>query len=507
MVPDALSGGPHFAAYCERYIRHTKGRWAGRPLIYEDWQREFWWEALEFDPATGLRIYNEVGLGIPRKNTKSTMASAAGLYMLDADGEPEPEVYVAAAARNQAGIVLGQARSMVQRSPLLLDRLVPHRYAIECPRNGGIMRSLSSDAALQHGLNPSANIVDELHAHKSAELYTALTTGTGAREQPFTLWITTAGVAGEGILAELFDSMFTGSGELEDRGSLLIYRDRTNGTLIYWYGAPRDADIEDPAVWYAANPVSWLHDGKYLGAQFARLKARGALLEWRRYHLNQFVGFEDTWLREGAWRATAGDLPLNVALPIGVGIDRSPDGSLGAVAVAQRQGDRVVVRAQVFAPESATGMASAEAMRVRLRDLRLEFPLAQSRDEKTKRALAGPAFAFDRLAFGESAEILEADGLAMVDVPMTAAVMGPPSTLAYELITTGRLVHDDDPLLAEHVANTTAVLTDRGMKITRSKHGSTRPNVAAVAMVRAIAMASQEAPTPFVRTPRAPVGF
>ena len=306
MVPDALTGGPHFAAYCERYIRHTKGRWAGRPLIYEDWQREFWWEALEFDPATGLRIYNEVGLGIPRKNTKSTMASAAGLYMLDADGEPEPEVYVAAAARNQAGIVLGQARSMVQRSPLLLDRLVPHRYAIECPRNGGVMRSLSSDGALQHGLNPSANIVDELHAHKSAELYTALTTGTGAREQPFTLWITTAGVAGEGILAELFDSMFTGSGELEDRGSLLIYRDRTNGTLIYWYGAPRDADIEDPAVWYAANPVSWLHDGKYLGAQFARLRARGALLEWRRYHLNQFVGFEDTWLRDGAWRATDG---------------------------------------------------------------------------------------------------------------------------------------------------------------------------------------------------------
>lgn len=289
MVPDALSGGPHFAAYCERYIRHTKGRWAGQPLVYEPWQREFWWEALEFDPATGLRIYNEVGLGIPRKNTKSTMASAAGLYMLDADGEPEPEVYVAAAARNQAGIVLGQARSMVQRSPLLLDRLVPHRYVIECPRNGGIMRSLSSDAALQHGLNPSANIIDELHAHKSAELYTALTTGTGAREQPFTLWITTAGVAGEGILAELFASMFSGTGELEVRGSLLIYRDRVNGTLIYWYGAPRDADIEDPAVWFAANPVSWLHDGKYLGAQFARLRARGALLEWRRYHLNPSI--------------------------------------------------------------------------------------------------------------------------------------------------------------------------------------------------------------------------
>ena len=101
-------------------------------------------------------------------------------------------------------------------------------------------------------------------------------------------------------------------------------------------------------------------------------------------------GTEDTWLREGAWSATRGDLPLNVALPIGVGIDRSPDGELGAVAVAQRQGDRVVVRAQVFAPEAATGIGQAEAMRVAPpRRSATSYPLAQTRDEKTKRALAG----------------------------------------------------------------------------------------------------------------------
>ncbi len=506
-VPDALTGGPHFAAYGERYIRHTKGRWAGRPLVYEDWQKDFWWEALEFDPATGLRVYSEVGLGVPRKNTKSTMASHAGIYMLDADGENEPEVYVGAAARAQAGLVMGQSISMVRRSPLLLDRLKPYRYRIECPRNGGVMRSLSSDGALQHGLNPSANIIDELHAHKSPELYTALTTGTGAREQPFTLWITTAGVAGEGVLADLYESMFSGSGTLEDRGSLLIYRDRVNGTLIYWYGAPRDADIEDPAVWYAANPISWLHDGKYLGGQFAKLKARGALLEWRRYHLNQFLGTSTTWLRPGAWGACRGDLPLNVALPVGVGIDRSPDGEHGAIVVAQRQGDRVVVRCEAFAPEAATGIVSTAAMRVRLRDLRALYPLAQVADPKTRRPIPGPAFAVDRVSLGEMADALAEDGLNVVDVPMTAAHMAPPSMTAFELITTGRLVHDGDPILAEHVASTTATLTDRGMKVTRSKHGSARPNVSAVAMVRAVAMALLDAPSVFVRKPRKAVGF
>lgn len=495
MIPDALTGGPRFAAYCERYIRQTKGRWSGQPLVFEDWQREFWWEAFEFDPATGLRVYNEVGLGIPRKNSKSTMASAAGIYLLDADGEAEPEVYVAAAAKNQAGIVLGQARNMVQRSPLLLDRLKPRRYSIEAPTTGGIMRSLSSDGALQHGLNPSGNIIDELHAHKNADLYTALTTGTGAREQPFTLWITTAGVAGEGILSELYDSIFSGTGEIERRGSLLIYRDRVNGTLIYWYGAPRDADIEDPAVWFSCNPASWLRDGRYLSQQFARLKARGGLLEWRRFHLNQFVGFEETWLPENRWADANSDAPLNRELPVGVGIDKSPDSEVGAIVIAQRQGDRIVVRSEVFPPEAATGVASNAKMRARLVEIRGEYPAPMGRDD-VRRPIAGPMFGYDPHAFDESATMLSDGGLNMVEMPMTPGGMASASTLSFELITTGRLLHDDDPILAEHVANTTAKFTDRGQQVTRPKVGSSRRNAAAIALVRAVGLAMQDAPPP-----------
>ena len=45
------------------------------------------------------------------------------------------------------------------------------------------------------------------------------------------------------------------------------------------------------------------------------------------------------------------------------------------------------------------------------------------------------------------------------------------------------------------------------MKVTRSKHGSTQPNVACVAMVRAVALALQDAPKPFVRKPMRAVGF
>ena len=502
--------GRRFADYCAKFIKHTIGNeWAGTPLIFEPWQQEFWNEALEYDKDSGRRLYQQVGLGLPRKNGKSAMAAAAGIYMLDSwgEGEASPQVLVGAGARAQANVVMGQSVSMVRNSPLLLDRLKPFKTYIECPVNNGIMRSLAADAPLQHGLNPSANIIDELHAHKSGGLFTALTTGTGARQQPLTLWITTAGVAGEGILADLYESMFSGSGDLEERGSLLIYRNRSAGTLIYWYGAPRDADIEDPAVWAGTNPASW-RDTPTLSTEFIGLRDRGALLEWRRYHLNQFLDTEDTWLkRPEAWGECKGDLALNVALPIGVGIDRSPDGEHAAIVVAQRQGDKIVVRSQVFAPESATGIVSTEAMRVVCRGLRLTYPLPQTADDKTHRPIPGPAFGLDRSSLGETADTLAEDGLNIVDVPMTAGTMTPPSMTTFELITTGRLAHGDDPILAEHVANTRAVLTDRGMKVTRSKHGSTQPNVACVAMVRAVAMAMQEAPVPFVRKPRKAVGF
>ncbi len=149
-------------------------------------------------------------------------------------------------------------------------------------------------------------------------------------------------------------------------------------------------------------------------------------------------------------------------------------------------------------------------MRQVCRELRATYPLPQTTDDKTKRPIPGPAFGFDRIPFGESADMLAGEGLNMVEMSMTPAVMAPPSTTTYELITTGRLVHGGDPtqeaILAEHVANTMATLTDRGMKVTRSTNPA-RPNVAAVALVRAVAMAQLEPPKVHVHKPRKAVGF
>lgn len=511
--PDTRTDGPYFADFCAYYLRHTKGRWANQPVVLEDWQRDFWWEALELDPVTGRRVYQEVGLGLPRKNGKSLVASAAGLYFLTADGEAEPEVYVGAGAQQQAGIVMSQSLSMARRSTKLRPYLIVRKYQLECPTNGGRMRALSSDGALQHGLNPSCSVIDEVHAHKDTALYTALTTGTGARDEPFTLWITTAGPDEDNLLADLYDQMYSGGGELEQRTPYLtIYRDRAAGVLIFWYGAPREADPDSPEVWYGCNPASWLNEGNYLAKEHRKLKAKGHMLEWRIYHLNQRVGAVEAWLPDGTWdhqkdASEVGGDPwhgLDEALPLGVGVEKSPMSDGGAIVAAQRQGDRVVVRAKHFGAQPATGRVNVEEMRLALRSLRGRFPAPAVRDAKTQRAVPGPAVAYDPWAFTESAESVEQDGVNMVAFPQSAATMGPASTATYELVTTGRLYHDGDPVLGRHVADTTALLTDRGMKVMKGKK---RANHSAMAMVMAVAMAMQDAPKPYQRRARVPVGF
>jgi hypothetical protein len=62
-----------------------------------------------------------------------------------------------------------------------------------CERMGSKFEPLGADSSTLDGLNPHGNIVDELHAHKDRGVWDVLDTAMGARRQPLTLAITTAG--------------------------------------------------------------------------------------------------------------------------------------------------------------------------------------------------------------------------------------------------------------------------------------------------------------------------
>lgn len=507
-VAQRLTYGPAVAAFCQGNVRHTKGRWGGKPLDYEPWQREFLDEAFSINPDTGLRWYREVVLGIPRKNGKSTMAGGIGLYLVVADGEQGPEVYAAAAAKDQARVVFDQARDFVLTSPTLPDVLQVRRYDITCPENRGLFRVVSSDARLQHGSNPHGNVIDELWAHKDGELYTALTSGTGARLQPITITITTAGWDMESPLGLLYDRALRLDDIERPTPYLTIARDRANGFLLWWFGAPDDADPDDPAVWAGVNPASWITE-QYLRTERNKPSMREA--DFRRLHLNQWTTAEQLWLPKGAW--VLGLDPkavLTDTLPVGVGVDMGQTHDSTGVVVAQRQGEDVVVRARAWDNPYPKGhrlhdgwQVSTEEVRRHLRDLRDAYPVPMAkRDERT---VPGPAFAYDPWHFRESAEMLADDGLNMVEFPQYASRMGPASEGLYELVKAGRIKHDGDPVLARHLAAATAKLTRRGWVITKPE-GSSRRIDLAVAMAMAVDLAMREAPKRRTK-PRAPVGF
>lgn len=497
--PTANTDGPRWTAFCREYVRQTKGRWSKYPLVPEPWQQDLMDEALEINPETGLRLYTEVLLVVPRKNGKSTLASAASLYFLTSDGEQGPEVYNAAAAKLQAGVVFNQARAFVVASPRLADFVLPRRYHLECPRNGGILRVLSSDAPLQHGLNPSATVIDELHAHKSPALYVAMTTGEGAREQPFTLTITTETQDETSLLGQIIARALALPEQEQRTPYLTICRDRATGFLMYRYAPPDDADLEDPVVWKGLNPASWIT------TDYLRRKRNSVTLPYRDfllYHLDKRTQVEATWLPPGAWaKCNAPEFVLDPALPLHAFIDASLNNDSTAIIASQRQGERTVQRSWIWenpypitSPLRSFWTVPMAEVKDQLRALRVAYPVpACAVDDKV---MPGPEFTYDPAYFGSEARELEGEGLAMVRYDQTDARMVPASMTYRRLIVEGAIAHDGDPAFALQINN--AIASPKGYSRFRisKPHGSPRRIDACVAGAVSAHRAEEPPPAP-----------
>jgi phage terminase large subunit-like protein len=231
-----------------------------------------------------------------------------------ATGENSPEVYAAAASTEQARIVFDQAKRFVEGSPKLQDWLKPYRSVIECEANGGIFRVLSADGPLQHGLNPSLVVIDELWAHKNPELYYALTTGQGARENPLIVDVTTAGFDRKTVCHHVFEH-----GQRLQRAGLHAMREER--FFFQWFAAEQGANIEDRDQWLKANPSSWIDiDG------LERERKRLPPNVFRRLHMNQWTEVEDAWITPPSWDRCRGypvfDPKLPVYMAVDVGITR-----------------------------------------------------------------------------------------------------------------------------------------------------------------------------------------
>lgn len=443
------------AQFASDNIVQTKGRWAGQKLTPEGWERDLLDELYLVD-ADHNYVYREALVGLPRKNGKSTIASAIGLYGLVGSGEQGAEVYAAAAARDQARIVFNQAREFVEASPTLSQVLKVQRNAILCPANNGIFRVLSSDAPLQHGLNPSLVVIDELWAHKDPELYYALTTGQLARQNPLVVSITTAGFDRDSILWQVYEH----GRNLREQGIDAMRKARF---LFVWHQAPDNCLLTDRKAWRQANPASWITD-ELLEREAERLPE----FVFRRLHLNQWTDIEDAWIAPGDWDACKGDPVLVpgeatfMALDIGIKRDAR------AIVWVQWHDDKLHVGHEIAVPTPDNPLSAAEA-RVRVSELAGGFEALRE-------------IPYDPWSFRESAEMLADEGLPMVQYDQSNVNMAPASERLYELIKEHRLVHDGNATLRSQILAAVAAVTERGWRISKRKSNERIDACVALAM-------------------------
>lgn len=307
--------------FIEKVCVHTKGTWSRKPFDLYPWQAgsafyhegERRWEldgiirplfgAVREDAMFGtVRQYQMAWIEIARKNGKSELMAALGLYLLIADGEESAEVYSAASDKDQAAMVFNVARDMVLLSPVLRamkDRgeivVIDSRKTILYTPTRSVYRVISADAAGNLGANPSAILFDEVLAQPDEKLWDYLRQGFGTRRQPLLVAVTTAGNDPTSFCyrEHEFSIKVASDPNLDPR------------RFVFMAFVEDDADWTDQTLWHEASPAlgDFLNPQTYLD-EFTELINKGDLSQianFRQFRLNQWQKQSNRWLDMLVW--------------------------------------------------------------------------------------------------------------------------------------------------------------------------------------------------------------
>ncbi len=260
-----------------------------------------------------------------------------------------------ACTTEQAGFAFENAKAMAERFPSrkLRQAVQVKRWHIEHGPSKSKYKALSGKAKGKHGSNCHAVIADEVHEYGPAEreIFAALRTSMGHRQQPMTICITTAGYGGAQTLCkELHDKAvkyLTGQVQPGDSG----YDDQFYPLI---FAAPPDAPWDSEETWARAIPGL----GETVSLSFMRaecVKAKespAAENDFRRLYLCQWTSQSTRWFSLDTYDARTGpvDLEALAGQPCYVGIDLSNSFDLTAIALIFPQPEKWLVHVRCYCP-------------------------------------------------------------------------------------------------------------------------------------------------------------
>ncbi|MDE9495834.1 terminase large subunit [Xenorhabdus bovienii] len=465
-----------------KFVPHVKGALAGKPIELMDWHvfiliNIFGFVRPLMDEQTGEIVLRNDGSGRPvmvrryrtaynevaRKNAKSTLSSGIGLYMTGADSEGGAEVYSAATTRDQARIVFEDAKSMIKQARPTLGRLFAfNKLAIYQEQSASKFEPLSSDANNLDGLNIHCGIVDELHAHKTRDVWDVLETATGARLQSLLFGITTAGFNKEGICYELRDyAVKVLRGQVDD--------DTFFGII---YTLDKEDDPFDETVWQKANPglgICKRWDDLRRLAKKAREQV-SARHNFFTKHMNLWVTAESAWMDMLKWDDSEPLAPPHElkTYPMWVGVDLANKIDIcAAVKVWQGNNGHVHADFKFWLPEDRIERCSRQMAELyrkwgEMGVLTLtdgEVVDHTQIKEELQHWVAGEnlkEIGFDPWSATQFSRALAEEGLPLIEVSQTVRNLSEAMKSLEALVYSGQFHHNDHPIMNWMMSNVTA---------------------------------------------------
>ena len=460
-------------------LPHVKGKpWAGTPIILEPWQifivvNVFGWLHKE----TGLRRFRTVYIEVPRKNAKSTLTSAVALCMLAIDDEPGAEVYSAATTRDQAKIVFEDAQQMARKTPGFRKRygVEVNARAITILDNASKFLALSAEGSTLDGLNVHFGGIDELHAHKTRNVFDVIETATGSRTQPILWLITTAGSNQAGICYE----QRTYVTKILDK----VFDDESYFGIIYTIDS--DDDWTDPAVWEKANPnynVSVNPD------DIARLALKAEQMpsaqnNFLTKRLNVWVNANESWMNMLEWNKCA-DPKLRIEDFYGercfVGVDLASKIDIAVMMLLFERAGHYYAFGNYYLPEARIETSTnsqydgwvKSGLLTSTPGVRTDFDYIETDLIALKSKFVVKEVAFDPFQATQfSTRMEKLQGFELVEVGATVKNFSEPMKEIEALVLDGRFHFDGDPVLTWMVSNV-VFHTDKKDNIYPNKEGS-----------------------------------
>ena len=259
----------------------------------------------------------EVGICVPTGNGKTSLLGALALY--HCINTPDANVILAAAARDQASKMLEQAGGFVKRTKWLDAKfklqLTGHKRILS-KFDGGVIQAISADANTADGAIPTLVCVDELHRHKSSELYGVLRDKCAKRSGKI-ISISTAGDSEESPLGRLRTRALALPNAIRN-GVEVTAEDEYSGFAWRELSLKDDDDHEDFDLVALANPLH-IHSPMSLKKRY--LSASIEPWQWARFTCGIWLGGENSAFDAVAWKQCGKWPDIAEGTTVWVGVD------------------------------------------------------------------------------------------------------------------------------------------------------------------------------------------